>query len=178
MAKNNGWFKMPRTLIECDLWMSDTPFNLRDAYVDLLMMSNYEERNFFPHHSQDVVVVHEGELATSIENLSIRWGWSKKKTINYLDRLEKAGMLSRKSYNWGTVIRLAGHGILGNECTANDTANAPQTTPQREGRLTPQTHQKRHTTKEYKNTDKGNKGERNKEGAKHLGVFSWEDEPE
>lgn len=178
MAKNNGWYKMPRTLIECDLWMSDTPFSIRDAYVDLLMMANYEEKNFFPHHSQDVIVIHEGELATSIENLSIRWKWSKKKVISYLDRLEKANMLTRKSFNWGTVVTLAGHGILGNECTANDTANAPQTTPEREGRLTPQTHRKGNTTKEIKKDKTVKKDKEIKKALPGPGFFSWEGEPE
>ena len=174
MAKNNGWFKMPRTLTECDLWKADLPFNVRDAYVDLLMMTNYEEHKFFPKHSTDVITIHEGEVATSFTHLAERWHWDRKKVMTYIDRLEKAEMLSRKSYNWGTVLTLAGHGILANDSNANETQTGQETGH----RSTPQTKRKADTTKEIKKDKTVKKEKEIKKVATQPGIFSWEGEPE
>ena len=123
MAINKGWYKLDRSITKGPVWLTSEPFGIRDAYIDLLLMANYEEVTFIPRHSRDPIVIHPGEVVTSYDHLAVRWKWGKKRTVNYINLLEKAKLIRKKSYNWGTVLTLVEYDKSGNEGNASDTAS-------------------------------------------------------
>ena len=175
MAKGkNGWIKVPRNFTDSPVWTTNEPFGIRDAYIDLMFMANYEDKQFLPKHSKKVLTIHEGEVLTSFDHLAMRWGWTKRKVVGYIERLESTGMIQRKSYNFGTVLSLAPSDFLGNECTANDTTN--DTTKGTPGDTANDT---RNDTR-LKNNKNIKKDKEKKEIKKTpaVSVFVWEGEPE
>lgn len=188
MAKDkNGWYALQRSIQDGDIWNLDEPFGKRDAYIDLLLMANYEDKNFIPRHSNNVIPIHIGQLATSMESLSKRWKWSRKKTIAYINQLELLGLVKVKSYSWGTALTLVEYGKSGNQGTAPDTT--PDTTSDTAHDTTPDTTQGMSvdttpdTTpdtrlKKDKNRNNNNKDKEIKQSAKRSGVYLWEGEPE
>ena len=179
MAKSKGWIRVPREITESCVWTTNEPFGTRDAFIDLMLMVNYEEKKFLPRHSKQVLTIHEGEVLTSISRLADRWGWSEKKVLVYINRLEEAGLLVKKSYNYGTTLALVPSAICGNEGQACDSAN-DSTNDSTKGRtVTVQTQCKRQTTKEDKNKNNYLKKEKEiKNEPKAIGVFSLDGEPE
>lgn len=177
MAKGkDGWYVLQRSILDSPIWTCEEPFGKRSAYIDLLLMANYEDKKVMPRHSNDVLTIHKGETLTSFEHLANRWKWSKKKAIGYIDQLEKAGLLKRKTYNFGTVLTLVEYSESGNRRTANDTANDTAKDTSVDTANAPQRIHDIKKVKESKRNDKEKK-EINKD-AKRPGVFSWEGEPE
>lgn len=170
--KRTGWYKLQRDILDSPLWEMDEPFGKRDAYIDLLLLANYEEKKFYPKHSNQVITVHVGQLVTSCEKLAVRWKWSKKRVTNFLNQLEKGNALFKKTYNWGTVLTLRGYGIEGDKGNARDTACdtdrvTPIDTSNDTGRVA-------RLKKDKK--DKKDKNKRNQEGAPAQDVgFVWGD---
>ena len=137
-------------------------------------MVNYEDKQFMPKHSKKVLTIHEGEVLTSFDHLATRWGWSKKKVVDYINRLEASGMLDKKTYDFGTVLSLAPSGFLGFDGTANGTTNGTtKDTP--DGTANDTTKGSR-----LKNNKNNKKDKEKKEIKKTPAVsgFVWEGEPE
>ena len=44
---NKGWIKIDRSLMDHEIWRSTEPFDIRSAWVDMLMMANYADHDFF-----------------------------------------------------------------------------------------------------------------------------------
>ena len=184
MAKDkNGWYALQRSIQDGDIWNLDEPFGKRDAYIDLLLMANYEDKNFIPRHSNNVIPIHIGQLATSMESLSKRWKWSRKKTIAYINQLELLGLVKVKSYSWGTALTLVEYGKSGNQGTTPDTTpdtaydTAPDTTQGMSVDTTPDTAPDTRLKKD-KNRNNNNKDKEIKQSAKRSGFCLWEGEPE
>lgn len=184
MAKDkNGWYALQRSIQDGDIWNLDEPFGKRAAYIDLLLMANYEEKNFVPRHSNDVIVIHVGELPTSIRTLMRRWKWGERKVSAYLHQLEMLGLVRIKAYSWGTLLTLVEYSESGNGRNTNDNTNdnrndnAYDNTNSKavdnandnrnDGRL-----------KKDKNRNNNNKDKEIKQSAKRSGVYLWEGEPE
>lgn len=106
MAKEKGWVKTERALLDTAIWNNDEPFDERSAYIDILLRANYEEKTFRPKNSAEVVVIKPGELFTSIGMLGARWRWSENKVRRYLKMLKKLGYADFKRHPRGTLISL------------------------------------------------------------------------
>lgn len=120
--KHTGWYKLRRSLLDSNFWKMEEPFGKRDAYIDLLLLANYEEKPFYPKHSSDVITVHVGQLVTSYDSLALRWKWSKKRVANFLNQLEKGNAISREIFNFGTVLTLLQYSFDEDKGNSNDTA--------------------------------------------------------
>lgn len=104
MGANKGWICLHRSIKESAIWTDDEPFDQRSAWIDLLLTANHEDREiFFDGH---VRTVKRGQMLTSVEKLSARWKWNKKKTLKYLRLLEEAKMIERKSDKRGQQLTL------------------------------------------------------------------------
>ena len=107
MAK--GWIRLHRRLQDCEIWANNQPFDMRSAWVDLLMMANHKETTMLFDYEQ--IVVERGQLITSVRQLSARWSWSKDRTLKYLRTLERLEMIHRDSNNKRTLITIDNYGI-------------------------------------------------------------------
>ena len=104
MAANKGWICLHRSIKDSAIWAEDEPFDMRSAWIDLLLTANHEDRDIF--FDGQVRTVKRGQMLTSIEKLSVRWKWNRKKTLKFLRLLEKAQMIDRKSDKKGQQLTL------------------------------------------------------------------------
>ena len=86
-----GWITLHRSLLDNFLW-EDKPFTKGQAWVDLLLNANHEDKKIM--FDGSVVEVKRGEKITSIRQLSERWGWSTTKTKKFLNVLQSEKMLT------------------------------------------------------------------------------------
>lgn len=101
-----GWIKLDRSIL--DHWVhKDKPFNRFAAWVDLLLMANYEENKV--NVGGEFIVLERGQIAVSIRYLSSRWGWSKDKTAYFLSSLEVDGMVTKKCDKNRTVLTVVNY---------------------------------------------------------------------
>lgn len=138
MAANKGWICLHRSIKDSAIWTGEEPFDQRSAWIDLLLTANHEDREiFFDGH---VRTIKRGQMLTSVEKLSVRWKWNKKKTLKFLRLLEEAKMIERKSDKRGQQITLLNYakyqgfqGIegqqMGHQYTHQDTHQVPDSIP-------------------------------------------------
>lgn len=96
-----GFIKIDRELLQSDFWLRE-PFTYGQAWVDLIGLANWAEKDkFFRHQHQKVK---RGQLVTSQQFLAERWKWSRNRVRTYLRNLERAGMVTTESTtNYTTV---------------------------------------------------------------------------
>lgn len=106
MAKDKGWVKAERIILDTAIWNNGEPFDERSAYFDLKLRANYQDSIFRPRKGTEPITVKAGELFTSIGMLSERWKWSENKVRRYLKMLKKIGFLNYRRHPYGTLITL------------------------------------------------------------------------
>ena len=99
-----GWIAIDRKLLDSLIWNDDEPFNKRAAWIDLLMMANYEDTEQCVGY--ELKKVPRGSYMTTIRELSNRWKWSKSKVANFLHFLESLEMVSVKTDTKRTLITI------------------------------------------------------------------------
>ena len=99
-----GWIKLYRQIQESDFWLNDEPFDRRSAWIDLLMMANYENKTMI--FDGNRVEIKRGQVLTSVRKLAHRWGWSPRRTLHYLRLLEECDMVTRDSNSRRTLLTI------------------------------------------------------------------------
>ena len=103
MAK--GWIKLYRSLLDSDIWYGKgQPFDMRSAWIDLLMLANHEDKKII--FDYETVTVERGQFITSVRKLGERWKWGKERTLKYLRLLERSGMITKDSNARRTLITI------------------------------------------------------------------------
>lgn len=104
MAKNNdkdkGYILIHRTILDNkDIWDTGEPFSKRDAWIDLLLLTQHSQ-----YHGLE-----RGQCGTSLTWLMNRWKWSKKKVHRFLHHLEALGMVTVKGTAKGTTLTIVNY---------------------------------------------------------------------
>ena len=99
--KKQGYIKLYRDVRDHWIW-NDRPFSRGQAWIDLIMLVNHEDRKFM--FMGSLTTVKKGSKITSLRQLSERWGWSKDKVAHFLDVLEEDGMLTQLRDSKKTLI--------------------------------------------------------------------------
>lgn len=99
----SGYIKLYRQLEENHLWTAE-PFTKGQAWVDLLLMANYETSKFTVRGIW--VTVNPGQLARGERFLAKRWSWSRIKTRMFLDWLEIEQQIKQEKNRVITVISI------------------------------------------------------------------------
>jgi hypothetical protein len=105
----NGWIKLHRKLQSCWIWEIDKPFDERSAWVDLLLTANHSEKKLM--NNGELIIIHRGQIMTSIRKLSEKWKWSKNRTYRFLKILEQDNMLQRESNKDRTLLTIVNYDI-------------------------------------------------------------------
>ncbi len=120
MAENRGWIKLHRKIQDNQLWTAE-PFSKGQAWVDLLLMANHEEK---PVDIRGIwVTVKEGQIARGERTLAERWRWSRDKVRRFLSYLERAGQIRPQKNNVITIISICNWNRYQASNTAKQTAN-------------------------------------------------------
>lgn len=122
---NQGWIKLHRQILDCDIWIDDEePFDRRSAWIDLLLLVNHRDKQIiFDGHP---LTVKRGTYVTSVRKLAKRWSWCNKKTLNYLRLLEELGMIVKDSDNRRTLITIVNYEVYQEVGNANETVRDTQ----------------------------------------------------
>jgi len=107
--KNKGFIALYRSIQEHWLWSADKTTSKFQAWIDLILTVNYQDKKFM--FNGKLTEVKRGSWITSIAQLCKRWDWSNSKVVKFLDELEKDGMIIRKSDAKKTVITIVNYGV-------------------------------------------------------------------
>ncbi len=103
MDKVNGYILLFKQIQDNPLW-SDRPFARGQAWIDLLLLANFATGKIFTKGT--LIEVERGQVFRTVKFLSDRWGWSIKKTKNFLKLLENEKMVTLKGMPQGTLITI------------------------------------------------------------------------
>jgi len=99
---DQGYIKLYRQLKKNWLWQEKRTFSKAEAWIDILLMVNHSD-NKTP-CGKELVLVKKGSRMISVRQLCDRWNWSNTKVINFLNLLQKDGMITYKSDTKKTVL--------------------------------------------------------------------------
>ncbi len=122
MAKQ-GWISIHRQLQDHWLW-KDTPYSKGQAWIDLIMLANYEDKKL--PYKGEVITCERGTVNLSISVLSTRWGWSRHKTRDFLKLLETDGMVTVKATTHRTTITIENYAFYNDAPTTKGTTEGQQ----------------------------------------------------
>ena len=103
---SKGWISLHRQIWDNWVW-EDKPFSKGQAWIDLLLMANYEDKK--ASIGNELITVKRGSFVTSIRKLCDRWGWSNTKVRSFLSLLEQDGMLIVKSDAKKTTLTIVNY---------------------------------------------------------------------
>ena len=103
---SKGWISLHRQIWNNWVW-EDKPFSKGQAWIDLLLMANHEDKKVLI--GNQLITVKRGSFVTSIRKLCDRWGWSNTKVRSFLSLLEQDGMLIVKSDAKKTTLTIVNY---------------------------------------------------------------------
>lgn len=106
---DKGWISVHRKIRDCKYIWDDKPFSRGQAWIDLLLMVNHEDKEIL--FNGCYRKIERGQTLTSVVKLSDQWGWSRKKTTNFLNALKMAHMVDLKSDNKSTTVTVINYGV-------------------------------------------------------------------
>jgi predicted transcriptional regulator len=101
-----GWISVHRQIWDSWVW-NEKPFSKGQAWVDMLLMVNHEDKKTLL--GSQLILVKKGSCITSIRKLCERWGWSNTKVRSFLSLLEQDGMIVVKSDTKKTVLTIVNY---------------------------------------------------------------------
>lgn len=144
-----GWISVHRQIWDNWVW-KEKPFSKGQAWIDLLLMANHEDKKALI--GNKLITVKKGSHITSIRKLCDRWGWSNTKVRSFLSLLEQDGMIDVKSDTKKTTLTIVNYSDYQDmNATKNDTE-----TPQKRHENTTKTTRK-HTNNNVNNDNNDNK---------------------
>ena len=87
---NKGFIKLPRHIIEDSHYFSE-PFTRTQAWVDLIILANYQDTTALVRGVK--IVVNRGQVCRSITELAKRWKWSRNRVMRFTEGLVDAERL-------------------------------------------------------------------------------------
>lgn len=103
-----GWVKVHRDIQNCWIW-EDKPFSRGQAFIDLILMVNHEDKKIMFNGS--LIEIKRGSGITSLRKLGENWGWSSKKVKHFLEQLQSDKMLSYKSDSKKTLVTIENYSL-------------------------------------------------------------------
>lgn len=119
-----GWIKLSRQLLDSWIWKNE-PFSKGQAWVDLLMLANWEDKKV-PYKGH-IITCRRGDVNLSISALAKRWNWTRDRARDFLKLLESDGMVTTKTSTHRTTITIENYGKYQDLVATNSSANPQQT---------------------------------------------------
>ena len=103
-AKDKGWIKVDRDVLEEWFWDEGVPFDRMHAWLDILLNVNYKAQQFSM--GETVITINEGCILTSALKLAKRWTWDRKRVTKFLKLLQSSGKIDYKKLGNGILIEV------------------------------------------------------------------------
>jgi len=104
----DGWIKLNRSIQDHWLWKHE-PYDKARAWIDLLMLANYEDKKVL--YKGEIILCKKGDVNLSINYLAKRWKWDRKTVRKFIDALEKDEMVTSSVTKHRTTITIVNYGI-------------------------------------------------------------------
>ena len=104
----DGWIKLHRSIQDHWIW-KDEPYDKARAFIDLLLLANYEDKKTL--YKGEIIECKRGSVNLSINHLAERWNWSRHKVSDFLNALERDGMLEQKRTSHRTVLTVLNYSL-------------------------------------------------------------------
>lgn len=128
---NEGWIKLNRQIQEHWLW-KDEPFTYGTAWIDLLLLANYEDKKM--PYKGEIILCKRGDVNLSYSVLADRWKWSRWKVKNFIGLLVNDGMVTTNATTHRTTITIVNYDKFqlspSTDCTTDQPTNRQQTIQQ------------------------------------------------
>ena len=119
--KKLGFIPLFRSIQENWLWQSDDPFDIRSAWIDILLSVNHENKKI--NVGRSVVTIHAGQMWTSYVKLARRWNWSRPRVDRYIKMLKMDGMIYVDGTPNGTLLTVVNYDNFAYHGNTNDTTD-------------------------------------------------------
>ena len=103
MDDSFGWIKIFREIQNNWVW-NEKPFSKGQAWIDLIILAKRKDEKFMS--KSHMINGKRGCVYKSIQELSNRWGWDRKKATRFLRGLEEDKMITVNTTSNGTTIRI------------------------------------------------------------------------
>ena len=124
MSKHKGYISLYRDIQDHWLW-DDKPYARGQAFIDLIIRASHADKKIC--FNGKFFELEKGEFITSILKLSEAWGWSRWKVTAFLALLETDNMISFKTDNKKTTIKVLNFGLYQKSKSDKPTSNQHQT---------------------------------------------------
>lgn len=128
MSKEKGYISLFRDIKDHWLW-EDKPFSRGQAFIDLIIRASYKNKKIS--FNGKIIELERGEFITSILKLSENWGWSRWKVKAFLDLLVDDNMITYKTDNKKTTIKVLKYDVY------QDLENTKPTTKRQQNNIKP-----------------------------------------
>lgn len=105
---NSNWVKINRSIFDNFLWKKNTPFDVRSAWIDLILLANHEDGQFMTSRGE-LIKIPRGSHFTSTRSLAERWHWNRDTVSRYIRTLVDAEMLTQTATHSGTLLSLVNY---------------------------------------------------------------------
>lgn len=106
----DGWIRLYRQIQKCSIWDSDEPYDMRSAWLYLILNANYKDGKVITKNKK-LVSVERGQIFTSVRKLAEHWKWSNGKVLRFLSMLEQDKMLLIDKHTSGTLLTIVNYGL-------------------------------------------------------------------
>lgn len=114
---DKGWVAIDRQIQENPIWIEDSPFCRRAAWIDLILMANHSDNTVIMNGNP--VIVNRGQFITSEKKLAAKWNWSRDKVHRFILLLVELGMIHKESTSRYTIVTLINYSKFQNMRTTN-----------------------------------------------------------
>lgn len=163
-----GWIKLHRCIRSNWIW-NDKPFSRGQAFLDLLLMVNHEDKKIIFNGS--LTEVKRGSCITSIRKLGDKWGWSNKKVKMFLNQLQSDKMITYESNTKRTLVTIEKYDLYQSKETPKEQQSTTEETQKHIKSIT-EAYQK-HTNKNDKEYIKNDKEGKEREEVSSLPPLSY-----
>ena len=105
--KKKGYAPIWRDIQDNWLWQSDDPFDIRSAWIDLILSVNVKKKKLKV--GCNIIYIHPGQIWTSYRKLAQKWHWSIARVKRYTDLLKSDGMIYVDATSNGTLLTLVNY---------------------------------------------------------------------
>ena len=111
-ASISGFILIYRKIQEHWLWENSEPFDKAHAWIDLIFMANFRDKEVL--FGGTTVMVKRGQRVTSLRYLADKWNWSRHKVSDFLKALERDNMVTVERDSKKTLITIVNYDIYQN----------------------------------------------------------------
>ena len=119
--KEKGFIPLYRDIKDHWTWKADDPFDIRSAWIDILLSVNHKEDKISI--GRQVVVIKPGQMWTSYKKLAGKWHWSYKRVLRYITMLKSDGMIDVWGTPNGTLLTVKNWAFFNTRGYTRDTPN-------------------------------------------------------